>query len=144
MFGSVLIICVGNICRSPMGERMLRAQLPRHKILSAGLGAVVGSPADETAVRVAAEVGIDLGGHVARQLTAELGAAYELILVMETGQRAEIGRVFPQLFGRTFLFDQWTGGHDILDPYRKSAEFYRQTRDRISDASVAWAVRLNK
>lgn len=144
MVDSVLVVCVGNICRSPMGERMLKARLPGLAVSSAGLGALVGHEADEEAAKAAAEVGVDLGGHAARQLTAELGATHELILVMESGHRAEIARRWPQLTGRTLLFDQWTGGRGIADPYRKPAAFHRQVRDQISAASAAWADRLSR
>ncbi|WP_332872062.1 arsenate reductase/protein-tyrosine-phosphatase family protein [Pseudogemmobacter bohemicus] len=135
-------MCVGNICRSPLGERVLAAALPQHPITSAGLAAVVGHGADETAAMVAAESGISLADHVARQLTAEIGAAHDLILVMEPGHRGEIGRRFPQLAGRTMLFDHWTGAIGIADPYRKPADFHRETRDLILAAGAAWATRL--
>lgn len=90
MFRSVLVVCVGNICRSPLGERALRRALPDLRIDSAGIAAVVGHEADRSATEAAAEVGVDLGGHVARQLTGPLGAGYDLILVMEPGHRSEI------------------------------------------------------
>ena len=142
MKGPVLVVCVGNICRSPLGERALASALPGRSVTSAGLSAVVGHGADETASRMAAEKGISLDGHVARQLTADLGAAHELILVMEPGHRAEIQRLFPQLAGRTMLFDQWSGAAGIPDPWRKSETFHREVRDRILTAAGAWARRL--
>lgn len=142
MFGPVLVVCVGNICRSPLGERALKALLPGLEVGSAGLAALVGHAADETAARVAAERGLSLEGHVARQLTAELGAAHGLILAMEPGHRAEIMRRFPQLSGRTLLFDQWSGGRGIADPYRRPEAFHRETRDLILGSAGAWAKRL--
>lgn len=142
MFGPVLVVCVGNICRSPLGERALKALLPGLEIGSAGLAALVGEPADGTATLVAAERGIGLDGHVARQLTADLGAAHGLILAMEPGHRAEIMRRFPQLSGRTLLFDQWSGARGIADPYRRPVEFHREIRDRILESAGAWAKRL--
>ncbi len=53
MFDSILVICTGNICRSPIGERLLRRLLPSKKINSAGVGALVDHAADESAIRVA-------------------------------------------------------------------------------------------
>ena len=105
MVHSVLVLCVGNICRSPAGERMLRAALPGLEVGSAGLGAVVGAPADSTMAEAAAERGLSLEGHVARQFDAELGAGYELILAMEPIHRDDVRRLYPQLSGRTLLFD---------------------------------------
>lgn len=141
---SILVVCVGNICRSPLGERFLKAGLPEVSISSAGLAALVGQGVDEEAARGAAEIGLVVSHHVARQMTGDLGGAQGLILVMEPGHRAEIGRRWPHLLGRVLLFDQWTGGKGISDPYRKSPEFHRLVRDQISAAAQAWVVRLAK
>lgn len=144
MIGSVLVVCVGNICRSPLGERLLARDIPGVTVRSAGLAAVVGAGADTEAARMAAEIGVDLSGHVARQLTAEIGATHDLILVMEPGHKTELSRRWPQLSGRTLLFDHWTGGRGIADPFRKPPEFHRLTRDRIAAAARPWAERLGK
>ena len=140
---SVLVVCVGNICRSPVGERLLRAHLAADgvRVESAGLGAVVGHGADDTASAVAADNGLSLEGHIARQFTAELGSQYELILVMEPGHKAEVTRRAPQLSGRTMLFDQWTGAKGIQDPYRRSREFHEAVFARISEAAAEWVKR---
>jgi protein-tyrosine phosphatase len=127
-----------------MGERLLRRDLPDLTIASAGIAAVVGEAADKDANLVAAEIGVDLGGHIARQLTNEIGAAHDLILVMEPGHRQEISRRFPQLSGRTMLFDHWVGAKGIADPFRKSQDFHRATRDQIATAAAAWAEKLRK
>lgn len=139
---SVLVVCVGNICRSPAGERLLRAALPGVEVGSAGLGAVVGAPADTTMAEAAAERGLSLEGHVARQFDAALGGRYELILAMEPGHRDEIRRLHPQLSGRTLLFDQWRGGHGIADPYREPVEAHRRALEEIAAAAGDWAGRL--
>ena len=142
MIRSILVVCVGNICRSPVGERLLVEALPEHRISSAGLAALEGHAADADAAAAAAEIGLDLEGHVARQLTEEIGKSHDLILVMEPGHRADLARRFPQLSGRTMLFDHWTGGTGIHDPYRMPIEVHRATRDRIVEAAAAWATRL--
>jgi protein-tyrosine phosphatase len=142
--GSVLVVCVGNICRSPLGERLLARDLPGLRVTSAGLGAVVGAPADADASRGAAEIGVSLDGHVARQITAEIGKQHDLILVMEPGHRTELARRFPELSGRVMLFDQWLGGTGIEDPFRRPMELHRTVRDRILAASRGWVQRLNK
>ena len=144
MFSSVLVVCVGNICRSPLGERTLKAALPDLRISSAGIAAVIGHAADKTAAAMAIEKGISLDSHVARQMTDSIGADHDLILVMEPGHRTEIQRMFPQLAGRTMLFDQWTGAKGIADPYRKPEEFHREIRDKIIAAAAAWSTRLAK
>jgi protein-tyrosine phosphatase len=140
----VLVVCVGNICRSPVGERILQAALPDTTVSSAGISALVGHAADETASKVAATNGVSLDGHVSRQLTLDLGADQDLILVMEAGHKHEISRRFPQLSGRTMLFDQWTGKKGIADPYRLSQTFHEQVFQDIKAAADAWAPRLKK
>ena len=69
MFNSILVICTGNICRSPLGERFLRKMLPDKRIDSAGTGALVGHAADESASKIAVLNGLTLDGHQGRQLT---------------------------------------------------------------------------
>ena len=86
----MLVVCVGNICRSPLGERALAARLDGVTVSSAGLGALVDSEADPDAARAAAELGISLDNHRARQWTGAIGAAHDLILVMEPEQRRSI------------------------------------------------------
>ena len=142
MFNSILVVCVGNICRSPVGERLLRRALPELEVTSAGINALVGKPADKTASEVAAAHDLSLHGHVARQFTAGIGAGHDLILVMEQGHKREIARIAPQLAGRVMLFDKWTGETGIADPYLRSAEFHEKTFAALSEAAEAWARRL--
>jgi len=91
---SILGVCVGNICRSPLAEPYLPKALPRCRISSAGLAALQGYPAD--AAKAAAEIGLSLARHSARQFTEEIGKSHDLILVMKSGHRSELTRRFPQ------------------------------------------------
>ncbi len=141
---NLLVVCVGNICRSPVGERLLQAALPGATVTSAGIGALVGHAADDTAAKVAAANDVSLDGHISRQFTAEIGAAQDLILVMESGHKREIARLFPQFSGRTMLFDQWNGMKGIADPYQHSEEFHTQVFHQIKAAADAWAPRLKR
>jgi protein-tyrosine phosphatase len=139
----VLVVCVGNICRSPLGERLLANGLPeRFTVTSAGIGALVGHEADATATEVAAAHGVSLDGHVARQFTAAIGEAVDLILVMEPGHKREIGRMNSHLSGKTMLFDQWLGGKGIDDPYRLPRNFHEKVHLEIANAAQAWIKRL--
>ena len=142
MIKSILVVCIGNICRSPVAERVLQAALPGIAVSSAGLGALVGHSADATATEVAAAHGVSLDGHSARQFTADLGSAHDLILVMETAHRHDVGRLAPQLLGKTMLFGHWVGAKGIDDPYRLSREFHELTFAKIATAGQAWAARL--
>jgi Protein-tyrosine-phosphatase len=71
MFNKILVVCVGNICRSPTGERLLKSYLPSLHVESAGLGALVGKGADDSAADIAALHNISLEGHCARQLSGK-------------------------------------------------------------------------
>lgn len=141
--GSVLVVCIGNICRSPLGERLLVASLPEVRVTSAGLGALVGAGADPDAAAAAAQIGIDLSGHVARQLTEAIGRDHDLILAMEPAHRIEIGRRFPQLFGRVMLFSHWSSGQAIADPYRRGEAAHLAARDAIVAGANGWISRLH-
>lgn len=142
MFDSILVICTGNICRSPIGERLLRAVLPNKKIDSAGVGALVGHDADRTAVRIANKHGLSLEGHKGTQFTSSLGREYDLILVMEHIHLEQVCRVAPELRGKIMLFGHWLNGKEIPDPYRKSDEAFESVYDLIEQASQCWAIRL--
>ncbi|MHC0052489.1 arsenate reductase/protein-tyrosine-phosphatase family protein [Actibacterium sp. D379-3] len=144
MISSVLVVCVGNICRSPAGERVLRNLLPQLRVESAGLGALVGHPADPVMSEVAAAHGISLDGHVARQFSAKLATDFDLILVMEQGHRADVIRTAPHLSGKTLLFDQWSGGKGIADPYQRRREFHQRIFDEITQAAQTWATKLDR
>lgn len=143
MIRSVLVVCVGNICRSPVGERLLQSLSPQLEVTSAGLGALVGKPADHAAAEVATRHGIGLQGHAARQFTPALGQAADLILVMEAGHKAQIAREAPHLSGKTMLYDHWSGASGIADPYQRSPEFHEAVYAKIDTAAQAWAKRLN-
>lgn len=142
MIKTVLVVCVGNICRSPLGERLLKAHAPHLSVASAGIGALVGQSADAAASEVAAARDVSLDGHVARQFDVELGRAADLILVMEAGHKAQIARDASQLSGKIMLFDHWVGAKGIADPYRKSTEFHAIVFDQIEAAAKAWAGKL--
>jgi protein-tyrosine phosphatase len=143
---SILVVCVGNICRSPVAERALGADLAARGagivVSSAGLGAMVGHGVDATASAVAQQHGLAVEGHVARQFTRTLGQAHDLILVMETRHRQDIARLAPDLSGRVMLFDHWCGGQGIADPYRRSQEFHEAVFVQIRDSARLWAEKL--
>lgn len=122
MFNSILVLCTGNICRSPIAERILRDFFPEKEIDSAGLGALVGKPADASAINVAEKNGISLQGHKGRQFTAEMGRRYQLILVMERMHLEQVSNIAPELRGKTMLLGHWNGNKDIPDPYKKSED----------------------
>jgi protein-tyrosine phosphatase len=146
LFNNILVVCVGNICRSPTGERLLQQLLPEKKIASAGIGTeksgLTGKPADEMATKIAAEHGIDITTHQAQQLTSELCSHYDLILVMEKSHIDALTNIAPEARGKAMLFGQWIGQKNIPDPYRQSREAFDFAFDLIEQAAHAWAKKL--
>lgn len=142
MIKSVLIVCVGNICRSPTAERMLAKACPTLRIESAGIAAVVGHAADKTMSDVANDHGLSLEGHVARQFTAEIASEFDLILALEKGHIRVITEIAPAVSGKTMLLGQWLSTQEIADPFRKSLTFYELVYGQVAQASAAWAGKL--
>lgn len=143
MFNSILIVCTGNICRSPIAERILRSKLPGKRIDSAGVGALVDYPADENAIDVAERNGISLAGHKAVQFNSRVGSKYDLILVMEKSHLAKITEISPEASGKTMLLGHWLALTEIPDPYKKSREAFESVYKLIDKASQTWVVKLN-
>ena len=143
MFNSILVVCTGNICRSPIGERYLQKLLPNKRIESAGASALIDHEADNSAIKVAAEHGISLAGHKGRQYTSSLGRQYDLILVMEKYHLEKIGQISPEARGKTMLFGHWLNQRDIPDPYRKSDEAFKSVLQLIEEAGQLWVRKLD-
>ncbi|WP_048757345.1 protein-tyrosine-phosphatase [Raoultella ornithinolytica] len=143
MFNSILIVCTGNICRSPIGERYLQQLLPTRKISSAGTQALVNHEADKSASKVANKNGISLEGHLGKQFTSVLSKEYELILVMERNHIEQISNIAPEARGKTMLFGHWLEQRDIPDPYRKSEEAFASVYKLIEQSAQLWAKKLN-
>lgn len=99
----VLVVCTGNICRSPAAERLLAARLGAQvQVASAGVRAVVGSPMMRTMARLVAGAGADAHGFAARQLTADMVRESDLVLTMTRAHRAAVVELAPAAVRRTF------------------------------------------
>ena len=144
MFNSILVVCVGNICRSPTGERLLKRVLPDKEISSAGLGALVGKPADATATDVAKNHSLSLAGHQGKQLTGKMCREYDLILVMEKGHIDGVCRLAPEVRGKTMLFGHWLNQREIADPYRQSRESFEFVYQLLDESAQKWAKALSR
>ena len=142
MFNNILVVCVGNICRSPTAERLLQRYHPELKVESAGLGALVGKGADPTAISVAAEHQLSLEGHCARQISRSLCRNYDLILTMEKRHIERLCEMAPEMRGKVMLFGHWDEAREIPDPYRKSAEAFEAVYTMLDDSARRWAQAL--
>ncbi|MCL1123887.1 low molecular weight protein-tyrosine-phosphatase [Shewanella surugensis] len=146
MFNKILVVCVGNICRSPSGEYLLKKLLPHKQVDSAGIATeksrLSGKPADAMAVQIASKNEVNLTPHKARQLTAQLCQEYDLILVMEKGHIDAVTKISPSARGKTMLFGQWIGQQDIPDPYKLSQEAFEYAYELIDKSANTWAEKI--
>ncbi|MGQ4882392.1 arsenate reductase/protein-tyrosine-phosphatase family protein [Enterobacter hormaechei] len=121
-YNAILVVCTGNICRSPAGERILRSCLPEMMVDSAGISALSGECADPVILQTARNYGFSLEGHIARQLTPAMCREYDLILTMEKNHIEAVTRMAMEARGKTFLFGYWLQQLEIADPYRRGRE----------------------
>jgi len=138
MFNSILVVCVGNICRSPTGERLLQQLLPEKDITSAGVGALVGHSMDDLATEIAIQHGLDPSGHVARQLTPEICKQADIILAMSVRNIEEICLISPESRGKAMLYGRWIGDIEIPDPFRRERVVYEQAFRLLDEGAKAW------
>ncbi|KAF7961591.1 protein tyrosine phosphatase [Cupriavidus sp. UYMU48A] len=141
MVRSILVVCIGNVCRSPMAACLLARDLPACEVSSAGLAPPVGAPADPSAVRLLAREGCNLANHRARAIDIELVAAADLILVMDSEQRDRLELEYPHARGRTYRLceDVHT---DIPDPYGGSQSMFVIVLELIKQGVASWSSQL--
>lgn len=144
MFSNILVLCTGNICRSPFAEAVLSGGLTGKHITSAGLAALVDYKADATALEVAGGRGYDLIKHRARQVSRKDVSQADLILVMDDEHLNKLHRKYPESRGRAFKLAKWMGNRNIADPYLKSSEFMGLVFDQIEQAAETWIHRLSQ
>lgn len=144
MFNKIMVVCTGNICRSPIGEGLLKQALAgkNKTVLSAGVGALVGSPADTMAIQVSNAHGLDISGHRAQQATLGLLSAMDLILTMDQTHSSWILQQYPQMRGRVHKFQKWNGDKDVEDPYRLPLEAFEKAYIDIEAGAKRWMTYL--
>lgn len=141
MITKILVVCIGNICRSPMAEGLLSQALPAVQTTSAGLGALVGQGADSNAVRVMADAGIDISSHRARMLTDAVARNADLILVMDDKQKQHVAKEYPYTLGKVFRLAE-SAKQDIPDPYRQSLEMFQAVFELAQRGVNDWVKRI--
>lgn len=146
MFNRILIVCVGNICRSPMAECLFNARLAGQgfTVASAGLHALAGKPMEPTAQSVLAEHGYHCNHHIARQLETSHLQQADIVLVMEKAHIDAVQAMVPAIRGKVFLLGKWQDNREIPDPYKQPRSLFEHTRQLIDEAVKAWAVRLEQ
>jgi len=128
-----------------MAEGLLNCRLaqsnPEAEVASAGISALVGYPADPAAKELMDKHGIDISSHYARQLTSEMLAYFDLVLVAEGRQSNAVCSIAPVARGKTHRLGKWIKA-DIPDPYGGSSSAFKQSFTLIDEAIESWIVEL--
>ncbi len=156
---SVVLVCFGNLCRSPMAHGLMQARLPgTWRVASAGTYAMGGDPPTSTARRVIQEDGIDIGEQRSQPLTVQAIEAAAHIFTMSVQQSRVAAALAPSAQERIRLFGAFTpcsdaatqsadpGGSattvlEIPDPMGGDLQAYRACLERLrraADAASAW------
>jgi len=142
----ILIICAGNLCRSPFAEAYIRQQFEAAGIdaetFSRGLLALPNQRPPREAQRVASEFNIDLAAHVSQPLLGSDMDRAGIVLVMDAEQRQHLSRIRPACIGKVFLLSQPTGGEPIADPMGRDEDAFRKVYTEIVTQANAWIQRF--
>ena len=140
MFKNILFVCIGNICRSPSAEVMMRAALAGKgvQVSSAGLGALVDHAIDATAQELLVEHSLDGSAHRARQVTSQILSSSDLVLVMERKHLKRISDIAPEALGRAFLLGKWNDDFEIPDPYRQQRPAFEHVYRLMAEGVESW------
>ena len=138
---TILFVCTGNICRSPMAEGLARHLLRMRndiRMMSAGVGAMEGSPPSPYAVDAMAEEGVDISHYVSQPITPELVESADFIFGMTRSHVESLQLLFPAAAEKIFLlreFDDSVGpdDKDVFDPIGHPREMYLRVRDQIKE-----------
>lgn len=141
MIKSVLILCIGNICRSPMAEGLLRERLPKLYVSSAGISALIGQSADSHARELLDASGIDISAHKAQQVVGWMCDQANLVLVMDRDQKRAIEKRYPAAVGKVFRLGEY-GDFEVADPYRKGKDAFATCFLAIERGVDDWVRRI--
>ncbi len=139
---SIMFVCTGNTCRSPMAEGGLRKLLENRGIanitvFSSGTGAATGFPPTTYAAEAARIWNADITSHRSQPLTAELIGRADLILTMSSAHCREVIRLQPEARSKTFMLKNYPepgcNGEDVDDPIGASLDIYNQTFIEIGE-----------
>ena len=141
---SVLFVCTGNTCRSPMAEGFLKKLLLDAKridvsVRSAGINALDGQAPTAETIMVMTGEGIDLSGHRSQHLAGELIKSSDLILAMEEYHKNRVIQLAPDAASKIYLLKEYGAASvakglsnpDVADPIGRTLEDYGIRKDEI-------------
>lgn len=137
---SIVMVCTGNICRSPLAEQLLRARLAEAGIAgfdvsSAGLHAVVGAPMDDIPTEISLRMGGDPTGAHGKSLRSSIVDSADVLLTMTRDQRNELVQRYPRAMRRTFTITEYSKLLGLAAPaggtFRERTESLAQIRSRV-------------
>lgn len=135
----ILFVCTGNVCRSPIAERLATAYAatPRGSAVSAasaGVRALVARPMHDDAARVLEDLGGDPSGFSARQLTSRIASNADLILTMTRQHRDAVLEMSPRALRRTFTLGE--AARLVTDCAAQSLSDLADLRPRLSGVDI--------
>lgn len=144
MFNRILVVCTGNICRSPMAEELLRSSVAGRGITvsSAGTSAMVGYPADDTARMLMREHGFDIEAHRGQQIVLPMLTHSDLILTLDQTHSDWINQRYPQFRGRVHKILKWRDNRDVEDPYCRPRAAFEVAYADIEAGVADWLKKL--
>ena len=148
----LLMVCLGNICRSPLAEGAVRAHLDRRRldwihVDSAGTGGWhAGEPPDRRSIAIAADAGVDIRAQRARKLRSSDFTDFDWLLCADRSVLRDVRAMAPTASpAQAALLLEWAGqgaGAEIPDPYTGSAEDFRRVWAMIDAAAAGIVDRL--
>lgn len=134
---TILFVCSGNTCRSPMAKGILEKKLENKNVtvFSAGTIAQPGILPSDFALITAQKYGADISHHLSSPLTKELIIDADLILVMSTKHKDRVIELVPKAKSKTFLLKEYASGlpEEIEDPVGQPLEVFEKVASEVNE-----------